>query len=81
MSNKKKRKPKTVYFDDGRSIADMSVLNGRGKEPDGIVKSGWREKWRTYFQSVKMMLLPMLVVLGLVCIAFGLLYLLLALAS
>ena len=79
MSNKKKRKPKTVYYDDGRSIADMSAI--RGKEPAGAVRSGWREKWRTYFQSVKMMLLPMLVVLGLVCIAFGLLYVLLALAS
>ena len=81
MSNKKKKKPKTVYYDDGRSIADMSSINGRGKDPEGLVRSGWREKWRTYFQSVKMMLLPMLVVLGLVCIAFGLLYVLLTLAS
>ena len=81
MSNKKKKKPKTVYYDDGRSIVDMSSINGRGKDPEGLVRSGWREKWRTYFQSVKMMLLPMLVVLGLVCIAFGLLYVLLTLAS
>lgn len=80
MSNKKKKKPKTVYYDDGRSLADMSAISNRGKEPSGI-KSGWREKWRTYFESVKMMLLPMLVVLGLVCVAFGILYLLLALAS
>ena len=82
MSNKKNKKPKTVYYDDGRTIADMSYLGGRrGKEPSGMKKSGWREKWRTYFQSVKMMLLPTLVVLGLVSIAFGLLYILLALAS
>lgn len=80
MSNKKKRKTKTVYYDDGRSLADMSSLGRRGSEPSGI-KAGWREKWRTYFESVKMMLLPMLVVLGLVCLAFGLLYVLLALAS
>lgn len=80
MSNKKKKKPKTVYYDDGRSLADMSSVRGHGRQPSGI-SSGWREKWRTYFQSVKMMLLPMLVVLGLVCVAFGLLYVLLALAS
>ena len=82
MSDKKKKKPKTVYYDDGRTVADMSYLGGRrAKEPTGVKKSGWREKWRTYFQSVKMMLLPTLVVLGLVSIAFGILYLLLALAS
>lgn len=82
MSEKKKKKPKTVYYDDGRTVADMSYLRGgRPKEPAGIKKSGWREKWRTYFQSVKMMLLPTLVVLGLVTVAFGILYLLLALAS
>ena len=80
MSNKKKRKPKTVYYDDGRSFADMSSVGKNSSEPSGI-KSGWREKWRTYFESVKMMLLPMLIVLGLVTVAFGILYLLLALAS
>jgi len=81
MSNKKKKKPKTIYYDDGRSLADMSSVTNRGREPAGVTRSGWRERWQTYFQSVKMMLLPMLVVLGLVAVAFGLLYLLLALAS
>ena len=80
MSNKKKKKPKTVYYDDGRSLADMSSVSQKGRQPSGI-SSGWREKWRTYWSSVKMMILPMLVVLGLISIAFGLLYVLLALAS
>ena len=80
MSNKKKKKPKTVYYDDGRSLADMSSVNARGRQPAGI-STGWREKWRTYWSSVKMMILPMLIFLGLISIAFGLLYVLLALAS
>ena len=80
MSNNKKKKTKTVYYDDGRSLADMSGVGNRGKQPPRMSKSTWKERWRTYFESVKMMLLPMLVVLGLVALAFGLLYLLLALA-
>ena len=81
MSNKKKKKPKTIYIDDGSTIADMSVLSKGKRESHSSSASSWREKMRTYFESVKMMLLPMLVTLGLVTLAFGILYLLLVLAS
>ena len=81
MSKKKKRKTKTVYIDDGRSLADMSALSGasstRGRAP---TEFGFKAKFRTYFESVKLMILPMIVTLCLIGVAFLLLYLLLSLA-
>ena len=79
MSNKKKKK--TIYVDDGRTIADMSGLGGTGYPSNSApLKSGFREKMRTYFQSVKMMILPMFITLFIIAAAFGILYLLLSLA-
>ena len=80
MSNNKNKmkKKKTIYIDDGRKIADMSYMGSNsGSFYQG---SGFREKLRTYFDSVKLMLLPMLVTLGLVSLSFLILYLLISLA-
>ncbi len=80
---KKKKNKKTVYIDDGRTIVDMSTLGGsssKNAKNSGPVGSRFRDKMRTYFESVKLMLLPMLLVLGLIAVAFLLLYLLLSLA-
>ena len=84
-SDKKKRE-KTIYVDDGRTIADMSGLPSRRKYFSDAAKrttapgSTWRDKWATYWRSVKYMLLPMLFTLAIIAAAFGLLYLLLSLA-
>ena len=88
MSGKdKKKREKITYIDDGRTIADMSGLaaskkrTGASYDRSPAPRSTWRDKWHTYFQSVKYMLLPMLVTLVIIAAAFGLLYLLLSLAG
>ena len=51
MSNK--RRQKTKFIDDGRTIADMSAF-GTPTRPNGSVStSSWREKMRTYFEKMK----------------------------
>ena len=78
MSSKKKKKEKITYIDDGRTIADMSgtsrmgafgtrpsSTSGRGKK-----RSTFKEQRTPYFQAVKMMFIPMLCVIGLICVAF-----------
>ena len=84
---KKEKKQKITYIDDGSSIADMSGV-GRGgakpqkskqqkKRPEPLARSSGKEIFRTYIESVKLMFLPMLAVLGLLAIAFLLVYLIL----
>ena len=93
--NKKKKKEK--YYDDGRTIADMSPLYGKksessdGEEPEyhgnpglfGSYRPGHTPKdWvKTYWQTVKLMVVPMLVTMGVISIAFLVLWILLSLAS
>ncbi len=73
---KKPKKEKVRYYDDGRSLADMSNvggprLSGRSKyEP----RSSAKEKWETYWRAVKMMFVPMLVVIGALCVIYMLVY-------
>ncbi len=86
-SDKKKKKKKTVYVDDGRTIADMSGISGRRyseNDPLGTAprpKSSFKDQMRTYFSTVKAMFLPMLAFMGLITVAFGLVYLILELMS
>ena len=80
MSKNKKKKPK--YVDDGRTIADMSGVTGMKKRPDKLDNlerpdSSFKAQWNTYVKTVKAMVLPMLIVLGIICVAFGLMYILL----
>ena len=98
MSDKKKKKVK--YYDDGRTLADMSGLYGKkptgsgendGGEPEyrgnpslfGSYRPGHTPKdWaKTYWQTVKTMFLPMLVTIGIISVAFLVLWFLLELAS
>ena len=73
---KKKKKEKVIYIDDGRTIADMSGVGFGGYASDkNRPKSSARDKWRTYWEAVKMMFVPMLVTLGIISVAFLLLYL------
>ena len=74
-SSKRKKKPKVVYIDDGRTIADMSNVGyGTPKAPRATGSTA-RDKWRTYWEAVRMMLVPMLVTLGIITVAYLLLFL------
>ena len=72
---KDKKKKKITYIDDGRTIADMSAVGGK-KSTDKRQRSTFKSQWQTYWDTVKMMFVPMLVVLGIIAVAFGIVYLL-----
>ena len=93
----KKKRERTVWIDDGRTIADMSNLPTRGlgrSLSDAAPKHErsetekqfykaqpkWREYLATYFAAVRMMFLPMLAVIGMISLAFLILYILAQLA-
>ena len=78
LSKDKKKKKKTVYYDDGRTIVDMSSLTGR-RAP--APKASFKEQMKTYFSTVRAMLLPMLAFMGVITVTFGIVYLILVLAS
>lgn len=76
MSKNKKNKKKITYIDDGRTIADMSSL-GPKKGANRNQRSSMKDQWNTYWQTVKLMFVPMLVVLGILGAAFLIMYALL----
>lgn len=71
MGEKKKKKEKITYVDDGRTIADMSGLSGRMQWTKHGTTSSVKDIWRTYWSAVKMMFKPMLVVIGFLTVVFG----------
>ena len=73
----KKKKEKVIWVDDGRPLADMSHVSGTGlsKKLSTGSTSTAREKWETYWGAVKMMFVPMLVVIGALCVIYGILFL------
>ena len=85
IKKNKKKKEKITYIDDGSTIADMSstsktsaIFGGvdRKSASDslGRRRASLREQWNTYWAAVKMMFLPMLVVMGIISIAFLVMY-------
>ena len=70
-----KKKEKIKYVDDGRTIADMSGITGPrlGKRNPYQPRSSAKEIWKTYWNAVKMMIVPMITV---VC-ALGVIYMIL----
>jgi hypothetical protein len=83
MSKKdKKKKEKITYIDDGRTIADMSGTSGgmfssRPKKPKTKPTiSSHQTPFQTYWNAVRMMIVPMLVTLGIITVAFLLMRLL-----
>jgi hypothetical protein len=85
MSKKKKKKEKIIYYDDYSTISDMSGV-GRARPPKQGSQKESRQtpqtvykpsKWKTYWSSVRMMLVPCLIALG----VLGGLYLIIMLAS
>ena len=74
----KKKKEKVVYVDDGRTIADMSNVKGGGASKlfkNTPSYSTGKEKWTTFFDAFRMMLLPTLVFVGGMAVVYGLVYL------
>ena len=75
----KKKKGKTVYVDDGRTIADMSGVQGgasRYFRDNGPSYSSFKDKWTTFFDAFRMMLLPTAVFGGALLVLFGIMWLL-----
>ena len=70
MCEKKIKKEKITYIDDGRTIADMSNLPPRAQWTKQGTTSSFRDIWRTYWQSTKMMLKPMLIAVGFLVVVY-----------
>ena len=62
----------------GRSLSDTRPRRELSETEKAFNRShpAWRDHLATYFAAVKMMFLPMLAVIGIICIAFLILYLL-----
>lgn len=75
----KKKKEKVVYYDDNSTIVDMSNVTGVGRrKPDSSrnasqqqrPKSTFKDKWKTYWGAVRMMLLPCCIALFLILVVY-----------
>ena len=77
MANKEKKqkKEKIRYVDDGSTVVDMQPLVDSRRRPgqkprDPGAKGTLREQARTYFAAVKLMFWPMMITLGIIFVAF-----------
>ena len=78
--NKKDKKSKPIYVDDGSTIADMSGVRRSGtprSHSSSRPRATFKEQFRTYIDAVRMMFLPMLAVLGIIALAFLIVYIML----
>lgn len=81
MGKKKEKKEKVRYYDDGRTVADMSGVKGPRLSGDPLrPRASLKDQWDTYWNAVKMMFGPMLIVLVGLCIIYMILYLLFTLS-
>ena len=73
----KKKKEKVIYVDDGRTVADMSGVSGPrlGRRNPYAPRASAKEIWKTYWNAVKMMVGPMLVVITALAVIYMVLYL------
>lgn len=78
MAKKKNDKPKIRYIDDGRTLADMSGIRGVDKRYTGP-KGTFKDQMRTYWNTVKLMFIPMMVTIGIICAVFFIMWVLLTL--
>ena len=70
---KKEKKEKVRYYDDGRTIADMSGVGGGSRLRDRNPyrpRPAFKEVWKTYWNAVKMMIGPMLIVIAILFSAY-----------
>ena len=81
MGKNKKKKEKITYVDDGSTVADMSSVgkkkDSRGDGARSHYKGGFRDQFKTFTDAQRAMLMPMLVTLAIIAIAFLLVYLIL----
>jgi len=66
---KKPKKEKIIYIDDGRSIADMSSVSGGNMFGKGTSSSP-KDIWKTYWAATRMMVKPTLVAVGFLLVVF-----------
>ena len=69
----KKKKEKVVYYDDGSTISDMSGVQGSkkpNKYPTSRYQSTWKDKTKTFFEAMKMMIIPCIIALLVLSILF-----------
>ena len=80
---KKEKKEKVRYYDDGRTLADMSqVQKGlfEGQKRDPLKpRSTAKDKWNTYWAAVRLTFPTMVTFLVVICVLYAILYLLLQL--
>lgn len=77
-----KKKEKITYIDDGRTLADMSGVSGpRLTRSAAKPANRFKEVWKTYWNAVKMMFLPMLAVIGALVVLYGVIYLIFSMAA
>lgn len=79
MAEKKEKKAKTVYVDDGRTIADMSGIQGGASKffrDNGPSYTSFKDKMTTFFDAFCMMLLPTAVFGAGLAVVFGIAWLL-----
>lgn len=81
-----KKKEKIVWVDDGRTIADMTGIGPVGYRPQKQSQAGskpmkyrapLKEQLCTFFDVMGMMLLPTLAIVGLLCVLFLIMYIIL----
>ena len=66
----KEKKEKITYVDDGRTISDMTGISGSMDWLHKGTTSSFKDIWKTYWTAVRMMIRPMLVVIGFICAVF-----------
>jgi hypothetical protein len=77
-----KKKEKITYVDDGRTLADMSGLSGTRLTRNPYKPAPrFKEAWKTYWNAVRMMFLPMLAAIGALVVLYGVMYLIFSLAA
>ncbi len=71
--SKKKDKEKVIYYDDGSTISDMSGVQGAKKKDKYYrtnYQSTWKDKAKTFFNAMKMMIIPCVIALLVLSILF-----------
>ena len=78
MGKKKEKKEKVKYYDDGRTVSDMSGVKPSPLSSHNPLRprASLKEQLDTYWHAVKMMFGPMLIVMVGLCILYMIMYLL-----
>ena len=68
----KKKKEKITYVDDNSTVVDMNVEGHRwyNKNKQPKKESTFKEKWNTYISTVKLMLVPLAITLGIMLVIY-----------